>query len=64
MQRFRLLGFYVTGLVVTIGLIVGGVSRRRTATEAATPPALESAIELPSPQNVKPSDGPAYRRAP
>jgi hypothetical protein len=64
MQRFRLLGFYVTGLVVMIGLIVGGVSLRRTAIDAAAPRALETSIEPPSPRNVERPDGPAHRDDP
>ena len=36
MQRFRLLGFYLVGVVVVIGLAVWGVSLRRTA--ASAPP--------------------------
>jgi hypothetical protein len=31
MQRFRLLGFYVVGLVAMIGLTVWGVASRRVA---------------------------------
>ena len=34
MQRFRLLGFYVVGVVAVVGLAVGGVSMRRTAADA------------------------------
>jgi amicyanin len=37
MQRFRLLGFYVAGLVAVIGLTVWGVSMRRAATGARMP---------------------------
>jgi hypothetical protein len=31
MHRFRLLGFYVAGIVGMVGLTIGGVSLRRTA---------------------------------
>jgi hypothetical protein len=31
MHRFRLLRFYVAGIVAAIGLTIGGVSMRRTA---------------------------------
>jgi hypothetical protein len=31
MHRFRLLSFYVGGIVVVVGLTIGGVSMRRTA---------------------------------
>jgi hypothetical protein len=37
MQRFRLLGFYVVGVVSLIGLAVWGVSLRRTAADAGPP---------------------------
>ena len=37
MRRFRLLGFYVAGLVLLIALTVSGVSLRRAGTDAATP---------------------------
>lgn len=33
MHRFRILGFYVAGLVAMVGLSIGAVSMRRTATE-------------------------------
>ena len=36
MQRFRLLGFYLVGVVAVVGLAVWGVSLRRTA--AGAPP--------------------------
>jgi hypothetical protein len=31
MHRFRLLRFYVAGIVAAVGLTIGGVSMRRTA---------------------------------
>jgi hypothetical protein len=37
MQRFRLLGFYVAGVLAVICLTVWGVSMRRTASDAGTP---------------------------
>jgi hypothetical protein len=37
MQRFRLLGFYVVGVVAVVGLAVWGVSMRRAAADAGTP---------------------------
>ena len=37
MQRFRLLGFYLVGVVVVVGLAVWGVSLRRTAAGAPPP---------------------------
>jgi plastocyanin len=55
MQRFRLLGFYVAGLVALIGLVVSGVSLRRAATRAGTPPARERGGEAPSGQTVGPA---------
>jgi plastocyanin len=35
MQRFRLLGFYVAGVVAVVGLAVWGVSMRRAAPQAS-----------------------------
>ena len=37
MQRFRLLGFYLVGVVAVVGLAVWGVSLRRTAASASPP---------------------------
>jgi plastocyanin len=37
MQRFRLLGFYLVGLVAVFGLAIWGVSLRRTAAGAPPP---------------------------
>jgi amicyanin len=52
MQRFRLLGFYVVGLVALIGLTVWGVSMRRAAPGVGAPQAPESGTEAPSAQDV------------
>jgi plastocyanin len=52
MQRFRLLGFYVAGLVFVIGLTVWGVSMRRAAT-AGTPQAQKAFIASLSAQNAE-----------
>jgi amicyanin len=52
MQRFRLLGFYLAGLVVMIGLTVGGGSMRRTAT-VGMPQAQETVIQALSAQNAE-----------
>jgi len=41
MRRFRLLGFYVAGVVAIVGLAIGAVSMRRTMAEAETPRARE-----------------------
>ena len=48
MRRFRLLGFYVAGLVALIGLTVWAVSMRRLAADAGTPQAQEIGTEAPS----------------
>jgi hypothetical protein len=48
MQRFRLLGFYVVGVVAVIGLAVLGASMKRTPADAGTPPASDADAE-PSP---------------
>ena len=55
MQRFRLLGYYVAGLVAIIGLTVWGVSMRRAATDAGTPQPRESGTEAPSGEKAGPS---------
>jgi amicyanin len=55
MQRFRLLGHYVVGIVALIGLTVWGVSLRRAATDAGTPPARQGGTEAPSARNAGPS---------
>jgi amicyanin len=47
MQRFRLLGFYVSGLVAVIGLTVWGVSMRRATTDPETRQPVESAVASP-----------------
>jgi hypothetical protein len=52
-QRFRVLGFYVAGVVVIVGLTIGGVSIRRSAAEAETPQASDEqpvAMSIPAPE--------------
>ena len=44
MQRFRLLGFYLVGVVAVVGSAVWGVSLRRTAA-VAPPPSHASALQ-------------------
>jgi amicyanin len=53
MRRFRLVGFYVAGLVAVIGLAVGAVSMKRLAADAGTPQTQETGAEAP------PARGPA-----
>jgi amicyanin len=55
MRRFRLLGFYVAGLVAVIGLTVWGVSMRRVATGAGMPHAPGSGTEAPSAPSAEPA---------
>jgi hypothetical protein len=55
MQRFRLLRFYVVGVVAAISLAVLGVSRKRTAADAATPPLSAAGPRAPSAANTEPS---------
>jgi len=55
MKRFRLLGFYVVGIVAVIGLAVWGVAMKRTAAEAGTPSAPEAAPIAPATANTEPS---------
>jgi plastocyanin len=52
MRRFRLLGFYVAGLVLLIALTVSGVSLRRAGTDAATPRVRQGGAQAPSAQNA------------
>jgi hypothetical protein len=47
MQRFRLLGFYVAGVVAMVGLAIGAVSMRRSSAETETPGSRGS-ITLPT----------------
>jgi plastocyanin len=47
MQRFRLLGFYLVGVVAVVGLAVWGVSLRRTA--AGAPPPSAAGVSQGSP---------------
>ena len=54
MRRFRLLAFYVAGLVAVIGLAVAGVSMRRAAADAETPQAGESATQAPPARDAGP----------
>jgi plastocyanin len=62
MQRFRLLGFYVVGVVALVGLAVWGVSLRRTTAGAAT--SRESAGGEVSPSGaVTPQGSPTTRAA-
>jgi plastocyanin len=48
MQRFRLTGYYVVGIVAVVGLAVWGVSLRRTAADAGTPQASAVGTVVPS----------------
>jgi mono/diheme cytochrome c family protein len=47
MQRFRLLGFYLVGVVAVVGLTVWGVSLRRTAA-GAPPSSADASQESPT----------------
>jgi hypothetical protein len=53
MKRFRLLGFYVVGIVAVIGLAVWGVAITRTAADAGTP--AEAGPIAPVTANTEPS---------
>ena len=53
MNRFRLLGFYVVGIVAVIGLAVWGVAMTRTAADAGTP--AEAGPIAPATANTEPS---------
>jgi multidrug resistance efflux pump len=55
MQRFRLLGFYVVGVVAVVGLTVWGIAVRRTAADAGAPRASEVGTVVPSSANTEPS---------
>jgi hypothetical protein len=53
MKRFRLLRFYVLGVVAVIALAVWGASLWRTAAEAGTPQEPEAAAVAPSTKNAE-----------
>ena len=53
MKRFRLLRFYVLGVVVVVALAVWGASLWRTAAEAGTPQKPEAATVAPSTKNAE-----------
>jgi amicyanin len=55
MQRFRLLGLYVAGLVALIGLTVWGVSLRRAVADAGTSQARARGTGATSAQNTGPA---------
>ena len=57
MRRFRLLGFYVAGLVALIGLTVWAVSMKRLAADAGTPQEQEIGTAAP------PAGGPGAARS-
>jgi mono/diheme cytochrome c family protein len=48
MQRFRLLGFYLIGVVGVVGLAVGGVSLRRATADEPQSPGVGEAHGLPT----------------
>jgi amicyanin len=48
MHRFRLLGFYVAGVVVVVGLAIWAVSLRRSAAEPASSNASASQVSPPA----------------
>ena len=48
MERFRLLGFYLVGVVVVIGLAVWGVSLRRNTAGALPPSSIDVAQGSPT----------------
>jgi amicyanin len=48
MQRFRLLGIYLVGVVAVVGLAVWSVSLRRTATGAPAPSGVGAAQGSPT----------------
>jgi plastocyanin len=48
MQRFRLLAYYLLGIVAVVGLAVWGVSMRRTAADAGTSQASAGGMAGPS----------------
>src|SRR5580704_11653187 len=48
MQRFRLLGFYLVGVVAVIGLAVWGISLRRTGADAQPPSDARASQDSPT----------------
>jgi hypothetical protein len=61
MHRFRLLAFYVAGIVVVVGLTIAGVSMRRTADDHGPREASERKTVAPTTANAE-SICPALRR--
>ena len=55
MQRFRLLGFYVVGIVAVVGLAIWGVSMRRSAAETEAPPASANRTVAPATAHPEPT---------
>lgn len=55
MQRFRLLRFYVIGVVALVALAVWGVSWWRTAADAEMPQKPEAGTQAPSTARIEPS---------
>jgi mono/diheme cytochrome c family protein len=48
MQRFRLLGFYLIGVVGVVGLAVWGVSLRKATADEPQPPSIVASQALPT----------------
>jgi hypothetical protein len=48
MQRFRLLGFYLVGVVGVVGLAVWGVSLRKSKADGPQPPSIGASQGLPT----------------
>jgi hypothetical protein len=55
MQRFRLLGFYIIGVLAVVGLALWGVSMRRTAADAGSPSPSYGGTVAPSTASEEPS---------
>ena len=55
MHRFRLLGFYVVGVVIVIALAIWGVSMRRSVTEAGAPQPSAGRTVAPASAHTEPT---------
>jgi hypothetical protein len=53
MHRFRLLGFYVVGIVAMVGLTIGGVSMRRSADDHGARESSEKETVAPTAVNAE-----------
>jgi hypothetical protein len=59
MQRFRLLRFYVIGVVAAVALAIGGVATRRTAADGIRQQAGQAGTLAPATAHADGDEGPS-----